>query len=804
VARLSRKRVSRKARISEGPLKHSGTLDLPLSRKPTKRFANNLPRRVTSFIGRQREIGEVKQLLATTRLVTLTGAGGVGKTRLALQIASEVLERFSGGVWMVEFAALSKPTLVVKTVASALSVSEQPDRSLMETLIDHLSSESLLLLFDNCEHLLSTCAHLANVLMRACPRLRILATSRGQLGIAGESAYRVPSLSFPDPHDLPHLENLMQYEAIRLFMERAGSCDPEFTVTESNASAVVQVCHRLDGIPLAIELAAARIKVLTPQEIAQRLGDWFRLLRGGPRDAPERHQSLQATISWSYELLTPEEQRLFRRLAIFCGGFAVESAEAVCGNGDVDILDGLSSLIDKSLLTRITSPVRTARFRMLETIREYGIERLAAEVELDGTRSRHAEYFAALSEQTESDMGSTDEERWLHRLWQDIENVRTAVDWSLRSSPQTSARLGGGLGWLFYNHGHLTEGYARMEQILRATGDVDDHLRSRVLFQAGVLAWGLGEWYQARVWLEQSLVLFRRHGDARRQAMATAFYGHVSRSRGEFEEASKHYQTALGIYRHLGSEWGIAWALFDLGLAARDGGHDDEAVALHEQSLALFRNQGHRWGIAWQLWSLGVLAHRRGDDAHAREHFAESLSLYRALDDRRGIAQSLEGLATIVFVAGRMRETARVLSAANAVRAGLSARLAFSDRQEYDRTLEGVKASMAAGEFEQEWNSGRSLELDDAIQLALDAAQLAITPIRPPKKSRESLTSREREVSALIARGLSNRGIATKLSIAERTAISHVEHIMNKLGLHSRAQIAAWAVRHGLDVPAES
>ena len=323
-------------------------------------------------------------------------------------------------------------------------------------------------------------------------------------------------------------------------------------------------------------------------------------------------------------------------------------------------------------------------------------------------------------------------------------------------------------------------------------------------FQAGVLAWGLGEWDQARVWLEQSLVLFRRHGDARRQAMATAFYGHVSRSRGEFEEASKHYQTALGIYRHLGSEWGIAWALFDLGLAARDGGHDDEAVALHEQSLALFRNQGHRWGIAWQLWSLGVLAHRRGDDAHAREHFAESLSLYRALDDRRGIAQSLEGLATIVFVAGRMRETARVLSAANAVRAGLSARLAFSDRQEYDRTLEGVKASMAAGEFEQEWNSGRSLELDDAIQLALDAAQLAITPIRPPKKSRESLTSREREVSALIARGLSNRGIATKLSIAERTAISHVEHIMNKLGLHSRAQIAAWAVRHGLDVPAES
>ena len=765
---------------------------------------NNLPHEGATFVGREQEIAEVKKSLFATRLLTLTGVGGMGKTRLALKVAAEVLEEFTDGAWVAEFAALSEPALIVKTVASTLRVSEQPGLPLLDALVDHLSSKSLLLIFDNCEHLLSACAHLAHVLLQACPGLRILVTSREHLGIAGEVEHRVPALSLPDPQNPPSFKTMMQYEAIRLFMERAGSCDPGFAVVAANGSAVAQVCHRLDGIPLAIELAAARIKVLTPHEIAERLDDQFRLLRGGPRDAPTRHRSLHAAISWSYELLAAEERRLFRSLAIFRGGFALESAEAVCGQGDIDVIDGLSSLIDKSLLTRITTPEGAARFHVLETFREYGLELLAAEGELDGTRRRHAEHFAALCELAESDIGSPREERWLHRLWQDIDNVRAAVDWSLRSSPETSARLGGGLGWLFYLHGHLTEGRARIERILQAIGDVDGRLRSRVLYQAGVLAWGLGEWDEARVWLKESLVLFRREGNARRQAMAIAFIGHVCRSIGEFEEASKHYLTELGIYRRLNSQWGIAWALFDLGLAARDQGHDDEAEALHEQSLALFRSQGSRWGTAWQLWSLGVLAHRRGDDTRAREYFVESLTLYRDLDDRRGMAQSLEGLATIAFITGRIPETVRVLSAADAVRAGLGAPLALADRREYYPMLKSVKASMSAEEFEREWSSGRSLGLDGAIQLAEDAAHPVVTRSRPPEKRRDQLTPREREVVALVARGLSNREIGTRLSIAERTATSHVEHIMNKLGLHSRTQIAAWAVRHGLDVPTES
>lgn len=765
---------------------------------------NNLPRDATSFVGREHEIAEVRKLFSGTRLLTLVGAGGIGKTRLALKIGASTVQEYVDGVWVAAFADLSEPGLVVKTVASVLSVPEQADHPLMETLTAHVSSSSLLLVLDNCEHLLSACARLASALLRDCPKVHILTTSREALGIAGEVTYRVPALSLPKVHDAPGLRNMPQYEAIRLFVERARSSDPEFVLTESNAAAVAQVCFRLDGIPLAIELAAARTKVLAPSEIARRLDDQFKFLRGGPRDAPQRHQSLHAAISWSYELLTAQEQRLFRRLAVFRGGFVLESAEAVLRDGEGDVLDGLSSLIDKSLLSRTTTSAGTPRFQMLETIREYGFERLAAEGELEQTKSQHAHHFATLAQQTYSRMWLPTGEERLHRLWSDVENVRAAVDWSVRNSPETAARLGGGLGWLFYHHGRLEEGAALLEDILHVVADVENHLRSHVLLQAGVLAWGVSKWDEARARLEEALVQFRRYDDSIGQAMATAFMGHVNRSLGKLEEATEYYQTALSIYRRVNNDWGIGWALFDLARVARDQSRDDEALALHEQSLTLFRTHRHPWGMAWQLWSLGVLAHRRGDDAHAREHFAESLMLYRAFDDRRGIAQALEGFASVAFTAGRFRETARVLAAAEAVRAGAGAPLPFSERQQHERMLDSAKASMSPEDFEREWNSGRRLRLDEAIQVAEDSARSTVGRTRVQKRSPDGLTSREREVAALVARGLSNREIATRLNVAERTAISHVEHIMNKLRLHSRAQIAAWAVRHELDVSPES
>jgi predicted ATPase/class 3 adenylate cyclase/DNA-binding CsgD family transcriptional regulator len=782
--------------------------DLPESFPPLRTLdahPNNLPLQPTAFIGREAELMRTRTALLKegARLLTLTGAGGIGKTRLALQLAAEVIDQFHHGAFFVPLAHITDPHMIVPSIAKVLGVNETPGRTLLHNLQEYLHDKQTLLALDNLEQVIEA-ASVIDQLLAACPELKIVATSRERLRLSWEREFPVPMLEIPERRK-DTLDIVSRNPAVALFVNRCRFVQPEFALTPANVEAVATICIRLEGLPLAIELAAARIKILTPEEIARRLDDQSHLLRGAPRDAPQRHQSLQAAISWSYELLTPDEQRLFRSLAVFRGGFALESAEAVGSGNKLDVLDGLTSLVDKSLLRRTIVPDGSTRFLMLETIREYGVEQLVAAGEIDAARTRHANYFASLAEQMEPSLASAQTEVWFQRLWRDTENLRSALDWSLRSSGSISAQLGSGLGWLFYVHGHLTEGRARIEQILRAPGGgVDDLLRARVLLPAGVLAWSLGEWHQASAWLEQSLGVFRQHSDARREAMATAFIGHVARSRGEFEEASKYYQTALAIYRSLGNEWGIAWALFDLGTAARDQNSNDEAAALHEQSLALFRKLGYRWGSAWALWNLGILAHRRGDDDRARELLAESLALYRALDDRRGIAQSLEGLAAVAFVAGRLPEAVRVLSAAAALRAGLGAPIALADRREYDRVLEGVKASMASSEFEREWSTGRSLEPDDAIQLALDAAQPPIPRARLIEKPKSPLTPREHEVAALISRGLSNREIAAKLSVAERTAISHVEHIMNKLGLHSRAQIAAWAVRHGFDLPADS
>ena len=782
--------------------------DLPEAFPPLRTLdahPNNLPPQPTPFIGRESELEATRRALLDdgARLLTLTGAGGTGKTRLALQLAAQVIEEFRHGAFFVPLAHISDPGLAASSIAQVLGVGETPGRALLGNLEDYLKDKHILLVLDNLEQAIEA-APAVDRLLSACPHLKIIATSRERLRLTWEREFPLPPLAVPHTPK-GTVQQLAQNPAVALFVSRSRFVQPEFALTHDNAEAVTEICIRLDGLPLAIELAAARTKLLTPQEIVQRLPDPFRLLRGGPRDAPARHQSLQAAISWSYELLDPAERRLFRQLAVFRGGFTLESAEAVCSADGIDALDVLASLVDKSLLRRIALPGGTARFLMLETIRAYGIERLTAEDEQDDARRRHAKHFASLAEQTESSLVTNQEEPSLERLWRETENLRSALDWSTqRPDREGAARLISGLGWLFYVHGLLTEGRVRLEQVLQEVGEVDGHLLARVLLPAGALAWSLGDHDRARIWLERSLALFKQHDDAKRRAATTAFLGHVARSLGRFEQAAEHYQRALAIYRELGSEWGIGWALHDLGLAARDRGDNDEAAALHEQSLALFRKIGYRWGTAWALWNLGVLAHRRGTDARAREYLTESLELYRALDDRRGIAQSLEGFAAIIFVAGRLRESAKVLSAADTLRAGLGAPLALSDRREYDRTLEGLKAALSPTEFDQEWKSGRTLELDVVIRTALEAATPA--PAQTGRRARtehDRLTAREREVAALIARGLSNREIAATLRVAERTAISHVEHIMNKLGLHSRAQIAAWAVRQGLDVPAD-
>jgi predicted ATPase len=392
---------------------------------------DNLPVELSSFIGREREISEVEGLLAETRLLTLTGTGGCGKTRLALRVAGNLRERFEDGVWWVSLAPLTSPDLTPKSVASALGMHEQPGRSTTEALSDHLRFRDLILVLDNCEHLIEACAALAEALLLCCPNLKILATSREPLGVAGEATWPVPSLSLPTAHRRPPVEELVRYEAVRLFVERAAAARPDFAPTEHNAPVVVEVCRELDGIPLAIELAAARTKVLTIEQIAGRLGDSFRLLTGGSRTVLPRQRTLRATIEWSFELLPEEERTMFRRLSVFAGGFTLEATEEVCSGGGIaeeGVFDLLSRLVDKSLIVTEERDGH-ARYRMLETVRQYGAEKLRDAGELQVIQQRHADFFLAMAEEAEFGMVGPDQAAWLGRLEEEHDNVRAALGW---------------------------------------------------------------------------------------------------------------------------------------------------------------------------------------------------------------------------------------------------------------------------------------------------------------------------------------------------------------------------------------
>src|SRR5919202_492349 len=440
---------------SSDPKEHtqSQIVAFPRSLEEEERPSHNLPLELTSFIGREREIAEVKRLLlleGKDRLLTLTGPGGCGKTRLALKVAFEVVQEFEDGVWLVELSSLSDPDLVPQAVAFALGVREAPERSLTEVLTEHLKSKKMLLVLDNCEHVIDACAALADALLRACPELRILATSREALSIAGEATWLVPPLSLPDPEHPPPVEDLAGYEAVRLFLERAAAVSSRFELTERNAPAVAQVCRRVDGMPLAIELAAARARVLSVEQIASRLEDSFRLLATDSRTALPRQRTLRATIGWSHELLSQEEQALFRRLSVFAGGFALEAAEGVCAGVGIErdgVLDLLTHLVDKSLLLVAQQGGEEARYRVLETVRQYGAEKLKESGDEPEIRRRHADFFLKLAEEAEPGLMGPEQGEWLERLEQEHGNLRAALMWSLGGGNQElGLRLAAGVG----------------------------------------------------------------------------------------------------------------------------------------------------------------------------------------------------------------------------------------------------------------------------------------------------------------------------------------------------------------------
>ena len=740
---------------------HAVPTDTPPALSPPPErpaFPGNLPLHLTSFIGRKREIAEVQRLLSGNRLVTLAGYGGCGKTRLALQAAAEALNgrAFPGGVWLVELAALSSPALVVQEVATGLGVREQAEQSLLQTLTEYLREKQLLLVLDNCEHLLTGCASVAAALLRACPDVRLLATSREPLGIAGEQVYRVPCLSLPDPKQALAAtpENLAAFESVRLFIERAQAVKPEFVCTSGNASALARLCHRLDGIPLALELAAARIRALSVDEIETRLDQCFRLLTGGNRAAMPRQQTLRAAVDWSYDLLTEAERLLLARLSVFAGGWTLTAAEAVCGFEpleDFEVLDLLTSLADKSLVV-VESPAveehgepgqcsGTTRYRMLETIRLYANQKVAewphgsGECKADEAvrlRTRHRGFFLALAEEAEPHLMATDQREWLERLEAEHDNLRAALEECARNPAQDTEeaglRLAGALWRFWLVRGYVSEGRDHLARVLEAarqtsaqTGSLTCTVASvRVLLFAGNLANHQGDYTAARKLFEEGLTICRDMADPQGTAWSLLNLGNIARAQGDYPGARALFQEGLSISQTAEDSLNTAWSLLNLGNLAYQEGDYTGARTYFEEGLALFRQLGDRLNIAWSLLNLGNVARSQGDNAEARTRHEEGLAICRELGDRRGIAQSLKGLAHVAWSTSQVRKSVVLWGAAYSLLEGIGTRSQPGEQAEMQECQDQALSVLGDAEFAAAWEVGRGLSADTAVAYALE------------------------------------------------------------------------------------
>ncbi len=685
-------------------------------------FDNNLPRQLTGFVGRKHEIEEVRRLLSSSRLLTLTGAGGVGKTRLALRVAEEMLEEYRDGVWLVDLAALSDPALVTQTVASAVGIREMPGRPLLATLLDSLERKRHLLILDNCEHLVSACAHFAEAVLRRCPEVRILATSREPLAVSGETTWIVPPLSFPDVRRLPPPERLGEYEAVRLFLERTVAIRPTFALNRDNTPAVAVVCQRLDGMPLAIELAAARMNVLTAEQIAARLDDRFHLLTGRSRTVLQRHQTLRGAIDWSYDLLSQRERLLLQRLSVFAGGWTLEGAEGVCsGNGldEPDVLDALTQLAFQSL-TLIDEHPGSVRYRFLETVRQYGRDRLRESGEEEAARRRHRDWYLAFVERAERELEGSQQTAWFETVEAEHDNLRAALEWSVeRGETAAALRMATSLGHFWFVHGYMAEGRKWLETALAGPGDVPAPLRAKALRTAGWLAvFGQGDYPAGRVLLEESLRLWRGITDKQNIAQLLHDLGSVAAHLGEHGRARDLYEESLDLRRTIGDRVGSAVSLHNLGRVAYRQEDYATAWALLQESLAIWHNAGHRDSAGMVLTNLGLVVCRQGEHAQARSLLRQGLALHREFGDKRRIAFSLEAFGSLAVAQEKGARGARLFGAAEALRESLGSPLPPADRPDYDRGVAAARAGIGEDAFTAAWAEGRGMTLDEAVREA--------------------------------------------------------------------------------------
>ncbi len=636
-------------------------------------YPNNLPIQPTSLIGREKEVAAVQHLLRRedVRLLTLTGPGGTGKTRLGLQVAAEASERFVDGVFFVNLAPISDPALVVPTIAQTLELKETGEQPLLDLLKRSLREKQLLLLLDNFEQVVSAASQVAE-LLAACPKLKIVVTSRMVLHVRAEHEFAVPPLALPDPTRLPDLVELAQYDAVALFIQRAQAVKSDFQVTNANAAAVAKICVRLDGLPLAIELAAARAKFFAPQALLTRLEQGLTVLVGGARDLPARQQTLRGAIAWSYDLLSAEEQQLFRRLSVFVDGCMWEAAEVVCraaGELAADVLDGLLSLVDKSLLRQQESAEGEPRFSMLQLLREFGLEALATTGETELTRQAHAAYYLVLAEEAEPELRRAQQAVWLDRLEVEHDNLRAALLWSLeREKAETGLRLAGALRWFWIWRSYFSEGRKWLKSILELAGEFEStHLHAKALAGTSGLAWMQGDYPAARTLGEESVTLCRALENKQELAFSLTWLAFTAGSQGDPKTASLLAEESVTLFRQVEDRWGVAWALICLGNATQ-GLHDYSlARSCYEESLALFRALGDKWGVAMLLSSLGVTAFVQGDYAVARPLLEEGVILLREQRDKRSLAFFLYYLGRVTRREGDYQQAVALFEESHAL-----------------------------------------------------------------------------------------------------------------------------------------
>lgn len=778
--------------------------------KPTTSGRGTLPAELTSFVGRRRELAETRRMLASSRLLTLTGPGGVGKTRLALRMAAEVRRTFPDGVWFVELAALHDPQLLPHTVANALEL-RQVSANPAADLASYLEPQRLLVVLDNCEHLTDASAVLASKLLAAAPGLHILATSRHVLGVEGEQILSVPPLSVPETDRDVLAGDATHYESVTLFLDRAAAVAPGFAITDSNRSTVVELCRRLDGVPLAIELAVVWLRILSPAQILDRLEDRFRLLTGGRRAVPARQQALDATVGWSYDLCSPAEQLMWARLSVFSGGFDLEGAESVCAGEEIvrdDVLSLLAGLVNKSIVVRQQATEHTtAWYQMLESIRQYGAERLTDRDQARALQVRHRDHYRSLANLFAAEGFGPHQADWFIRLRRESGNLRAAIEFCLSDPVEAPAALEITAPlWNFWFAGFLREGY---RYLIRALDLATEPTVGRAygLWAASYLAMFATDFERNTTMLAECTEIAAGLDDPLLTARIKECRGQATLYQGDLVGAVELLEQARREFKTIGDALGEFDTL--ILLTASTFFLDDPRVEeFSREALALAEHHGAQSSMAYAHWSVGIAQWRAGDFGSATRSLRTSIRLFQPMHDLTGISFGVQALSWCAAFAEPGERAARLLGAAQAVWRTSGAKVDETNAYSvFDtRSEDALREAIGSGELDSELfrtavAEGASYSFEQAVALALgeedDADGPGETPAQPARRrvgTPGGLTRREWEIAQLLAEGLSNRDIAERLVISQRTAETHVERILSKLGFNSRLQVASWVV----------